>query len=115
MEERRRYKRESLAPFTEIFPEDGSEPISGYPIDMSRGGLALEADAPMALGDKVNVAIHFDPVDEEEGDDHPVEFIQSVVKRVDKMGEHHKVSVEFVGLSEVDHPILYGVLQFIDG
>ncbi|MFQ5508878.1 MAG: PilZ domain-containing protein [Leptospirillia bacterium] len=120
MKDRRKFRRESLAPFTEIFPEDGGEPISGFPTDMSRGGLALEADDPMELGSDVTVCIHFKPVvpeeeEEEPGEDTPVEFISATVRRVMPMGKRHKVSVEFNGLSESEHPILNGVLSFIDG
>jgi hypothetical protein len=120
MKDRRHHKRESLAPFTEIFPEDGGAPVSGYPTDMGRGGLALEADAPLPPGSRVNVCIHFDPVvaDAEEapapGADAPVEFVSAVVKRVAPMGKRHKISVAFEDLSEADHPILWGVLSFIE-
>ncbi|MBI5137126.1 MAG: PilZ domain-containing protein [Nitrospirae bacterium] len=115
MRDRRDHKRESLAPFTEIFPEDGGEPISGYPTDMSRGGLALEADAPLPVNSQVSVAVHFDEVSEDvaEGEG-PVEFVAAEVRRVEKMGGRHKVSVAFVNLNETDHPILSGVLAFID-
>lgn len=117
MKERRKFRRESLAPYTEIFPEDGGEPVEGYPVDMSRGGLALEADAPLPLGSHVTVCVHFDPVEEgeeEAGEEAPVEFINAVVRRVAPLGTRHKVSVEFEGLNEADHPILNGVLSFID-
>ncbi|MDH5526550.1 MAG: PilZ domain-containing protein [Nitrospirota bacterium] len=118
MKERRKHRRESLAPYTEIFPADGGEPLEGYPTDMSQGGLALEADHEMRVGSEVTVAVHFDPVvaDENasEDDDSPVEFIQAVVKRVAPMGNRHKISVEFKDLSEEVHPILVGVLSFID-
>jgi len=115
MQDRRQHKRESLAPFTEIFPEDGSEPISGYPTDMSQGGLALEADTPLPEGSHVNVAVHFDEVSEDvaEGEG-PVEFVDAQVTRVEKVGEQHKVSVVFLSLNETDHPILSGVLRFVD-
>ena len=120
MRDRRRHKRESLAPFTEIFPEDGGEPVSGYPTDMSRGGLALESDAPLPVDSRVNVCIHFEPVvaDEEDADegidDAPVEFVSAKVLRVAPMGQRHKISVAFENLSEADHPILWGVLSFIE-
>jgi hypothetical protein len=116
VEDRRHHKRESLAPFTEIFPEDGGAPLTGYPTDMSRGGLALEADAPLPVGSQVNVCVHFDPVvaDPREESDAPVEFVSAVVKRVAPMGKRHKVSVAFDRLNEADHPILWGVLSFID-
>jgi len=120
MLDRRRHKRESLAPFTEIFPEDGGPPVSGYPTDMSRGGLALESDAPLEVDSRVNVCIHFDPVvsDADEGtetaDDTPVEFVSAKVLRVAPMGQRHKISVAFENLSEADHPILWGVLSFIE-
>ncbi len=115
MPDRRAHKRESLAPFTEIFPEDGGEPVSGYPTDMSQGGLALESDAALPEGSRVTVAIHFDEISEEsEEGDGPVEFVNAEVKRVEKMGERHKVSVGFVALNETDHPMLSGVLRFID-
>jgi hypothetical protein len=119
VEDRREHKRESLAPFTEIFPDDGGEPIGGYPTDMSRGGLALEADAPLDEGSRVTVGVHFEPVvaDDVEVGDAPVEFVTAHVTRVAKMGEQgkrHKVSVEFDDLSESRHPLLWGVLSFID-
>lgn len=116
MEDRRQFKRESLAPFTEVFPEDGGAPLSGYPTDMSRGGLALEADDALPVGSRVNVCVHFDPVvaDQDEDADAPVEFVSAVVKRVAPLGKRHKVSVAFEGLTETDHPILWGVLSFID-
>lgn len=117
MKERRKFRRESLAPYTEIFPEDGGEPLDGYPTDMSRGGLALESDAELEVGSRVTVCIHFDPVVAEEASpsgDEPVEFINALVKRVSRMGQRYKVSVEFEGLSEEEHPILHGVLSFID-
>lgn len=116
MEDRRQHRRESLAPFTEIFPEDGGPPLTGYPTDMSRGGLALEADAPLPVDSRVNVCVHFEAVvaEQAEAPDAPVEFICAVVKRVTPLGKRHKVSVEFDGLSEADHPILWGVLSFID-
>ncbi len=122
MKERRKFRRESLAPYTEIFPEDGGEPLNGYPVDMSRGGLALEVDSPLPLDSQVTVCVHFDPVvaDEcgpdgaEEGES-PVEFVNAIIKRVSPLGDRHKVSVEFVGLNEADHPILNGVLSFIEG
>lgn len=120
MRDRRRHRRESLAPFTEIFPEDGGPPVSGYPTDMSRGGLALESDAPLPVGSRVNVCIHFEPVvPDAEGaaeapEDAPVEFVNATVLRVTPMGQRHKVSVAFEGLSESDHPLLWGVLSFIE-
>jgi len=120
LKDRRKFKRESLAPFTEIFPEDGGPPVSGYPTDMSRGGLALEADEPLPARTRVSVCIHFDPVvaDAEEApepsDDAPVEFVSAVVKRVAPMGKRHKISVAFENLTEDDHPILWGVLSFIE-
>ncbi len=115
MPDRRAHKRESLAPFTEIFPEDGGEPVSGYPTDMSRGGLALESDQPLPEGSQVTVAIHFDAISAEaDAGDGPVEFVNAEVKRVEKLGERHKVSVGFVSLNETDHPLLSGVLRFID-
>lgn len=123
MKERRKFRRESLAPYTEIFPEDGGEPLNGYPVDMSRGGLALEVDAPLPIDSAVTVCVHFDPVgsdesDPEEGEedgDSPVEFVNAIIKRVSPLGDRHKVSVEFIGLNEADHPILNGVLSFIEG
>ena len=116
MEDRREHKRESLAPFVELFPEDGAAPVSGYPTDMSRGGLALEADDPLPLGAKVNVGVHFDPVvaDGVETGDAPVEFVGAHVVRVAQMGKRHKISVGFDDLSEADHPLLWGVLSFIE-
>jgi len=117
LEDRRQHKRESLAPFTELFPEDGGEPVSGYPTDMSRGGLALESDVALPVDSRVTVGVHFDPVvaDETgESDDAPVEFISALVTRVAPMGKRHKISVVFEGLSEADHPLLWGVLSFID-
>jgi len=116
VEDRRQHKRESLAPFTEIFPEDGGEPISGYPTDMSRGGLALEADTPLSEGIRVTVGVHFEPVvaDGAPTGDAPVEFVGAHVTRVAKMGPRHKVSVVFDNLSETEHPLLWGVLSFID-
>jgi len=117
VEDRRQHKRESLAPFTELFPEDGGEPVSGYPTDMSRGGLALESDVALPVDSRVTVGVHFDPVvaDETgESDDAPVEFISALVTRVAPMGKRHKISVVFEGLSEADHPLLWGVLSFID-
>jgi|GEM_PF-828241 hypothetical protein len=123
MRDRRAHRRESLAPYTEVFPEDGGESVAGYPTDMSRGGLALEADAPLPVGSRVNVCVHFEPVlpdadeagegDDGEGDG-PVEFVSARVKRVTPMGTRHKISVAFEGLSESDHPILWGVLSFIE-
>jgi hypothetical protein len=116
VEDRRQHKRESLAPFTELFPEDGGEPISGYPTDMSRGGLALESDVALEEGARLTVGVHFDPVvaDEAASDDAPVEFVSAHVTRVAPLGKRHKISVEFDGLSEADHPLLWGVLSFID-
>lgn len=117
MEDRRQHKRESLAPFTELFPEDGGEPITGYPTDMSRGGLALESDTPLAEGVRVTVGVHFDPVvadGTEDAGDAPVEFVSAHVTRVAPMGNRHKISVVFDTLSETDHPMLWGVLSFID-
>ncbi|MDH4229702.1 MAG: PilZ domain-containing protein [Nitrospirota bacterium] len=118
MKERRKFRRESLAPYTEIFPADGGEPVGGYPIDMSRGGLALETETSLPLGSNVTVAVHFDPVvDDEQSEDAgdaPVEFIQATVKRIAPAGKLNKISVEFIGLSETEHPILVGVLSFID-
>ena len=118
MKERRKFRRESLAPYTEIFPEDGGEPLNGYPVDMSRGGLALEVDSPLPVNSQVTVCVHFDPVLAEgagEEGDSPVEFVNAIIKRVAPLGERHKVSVEFIGLSEAEHPILNGVLSFIEG
>jgi hypothetical protein len=118
MHDRREHRRESLAPFTEIFPEDGGEPISGYPIDMSKGGLALECDVALPEESNVNVAVHFDTVEEgvdDEAGNGPVEFVNAVVQRVESVGSKHKVSVAFTSLNEQDHPILSGVLGFIDG
>jgi len=118
MEERRHHRRESLAPYTEIFPEDGSEPISGYPTDMSLGGLALESDVALPEGGTVNVAVHFGNVDEDHLEDMDEtdtgEFIQARVVRVEPLGERHKVSVAFIDCNETTHATLYGVLQFID-
>jgi hypothetical protein len=116
VEDRRQHKRESLAPFTEIFPEDGGEPISGYPTDMSRGGLALESDTPLSEGGRVTVGVHFEPVvaDGAVTEDAPVEFVSAHVTRVVKMGQRHKISVVFDNLSEAEHPLLWGVLSFID-
>ncbi len=120
MEERRNFKRESLAPFTELFPEDGGEPISGYPINMSRGGLSLEAGQQMQVGERVSVAVHFESVGDTDGDvdaGEPgtvVEFVQAEILRVDPVGERFHVSVSFVDFNETNHPTLYGVLRFID-
>jgi PilZ domain len=116
VEDRRQHKRESLAPFTEIFPEDGGEPVSGYPTDMSRGGLALESDAALPEGGRVTVGVHFEPVvaDDAAAGDAPVEFVSAHITRVAKLGPRHKISVVFDDLSEAEHPLLWGVLSFID-
>jgi len=116
MEDRRAHRRESLAPFIELFPEDGAAPVSGYPTDMSRGGLALEADLELPVDAKVSVGVHFDPVvaDTAEAGDAPVEFVNAHVVRVARIGKRHKISVVFDSLSETDHPLLWGVLSFIE-
>jgi len=105
-----------LAPFTEIFPEDGSEPISGYPTDMSQGGLALESQSALEKESQVSVAIHFDEACEEVSEGAgPVEFVDAVVQRAEKLADdRYKVSVAFVSLNETDHPRLWGVLRFIE-
>ena len=46
--------------------------------------------------------------------DAPVEFVNAHVVRVARIGPRHKVSVVFDGLSEGDHPLLWGVLSFIE-
>lgn len=110
MEDRRAHRRESLAPFVELFPEDGGAPVTGYPVDMSRGGLALESDRTLPVDSRVSVGVHFDPVvDEgEEGGESPVEFVSAHVVRVARIGGRHKISVVFDSLSESDHPLLWG-------
>ena len=106
--ERRRYERIAIKSVAEINVLATGQELFAFVGGVSRGGLEIYCQQPLAVGKEMRVRLTFLNRQGEEAQ----EMLEGVIRWCSKLGEAHIAGLEFAApIKERDHPSLWSYLQ----
>ena len=109
MENRRRYRRESISPHLKVVIPGSNESFGTFITNISGGGVEVYGDHRLEPGQEVHLYITFDS-DPKAGND---EIIIGNVRWVKLFGSRFLIGIAFKDVNPSDHPVLSGFLDFV--
>ena len=109
MENRRRFKRESISPHLKVVIPDSHKSFGAFITNISGGGVEVYADHRLEPGQEVHLYISFE-TDPKTGND---EIVGGSVRWVKLFGSRFLIGIAFKDVNPDNHPILSGFLDFV--
>lgn len=109
MEDRRRYRRETLSPHLKVVIPESDHSFGAFITNMSGGGVEVYADQRLEPGQDVLLHISFE-TDPKTGKN---EIVGGNVRWVKLFGPRFLIGLAFKDVNPNDHPVLSGFLDFV--
>lgn len=109
MENRRRYRRETVSPHLKVVMPDSDQSFGAFITNLSGGGVEVYADQRLEPGQHVHLYISFE-TDPKAGKN---EIVGGDVRWVKLFGSRFLIGISFSNVNSDEHPILTGFLDFV--
>ncbi|MBI5756768.1 MAG: PilZ domain-containing protein [Nitrospirae bacterium] len=104
--ERREYLRISLVGKIYIKPRGATDTLTGYAVNISKGGLALYSEKAFDINTGLLLTISFKYNTEEKRED-----VNGIVRWVKPVNDLFAIGVQFKGLRRDTHPVIFSYLE----